>query len=506
MQKKIFDTLSAVFERARILMSGKALTGYSCLLLVLIAAVFIRSLSVNVPVDLRSSLLEFLPEPDAGASVIIVSALRGEFPQDVARLYGVSEMTLFMPIFDSADAMALLIAEGDGRFSICGVFVPGLEEYDVLNAGDLPEDWKRDFPGANLRSAGRKRVYRLSAENLPEPLYLAAMDDLVFAADSMRGIDRLMAVNDGSHAGIKRKWTVEPQWGGHVYLSDGGLILAAANAAADSRARAGILEIEAAWITSADAGESRAKWKVSGAENIVNRAFLNDLRPRDWEDIDIFVPDPLVLAFGINLPNPGRRMASLPGPLKYAAEQMRKIGIRTSEIQAILTGRTAFSIGGRTQLLWFDLPGIVSDLPGRGGASFNLIDKFWSELFIGAEPKPVEGFSHGGLTNLPFTVLAAANDEKTLIGLVTPDAEQNFEAKDLIASASQVIAWAYVDFPMLGASLAEIPAINSVIYEDGEEERLDEESANNLKNAMSSLGRIFITMESAASGSAICYH
>jgi hypothetical protein len=506
MQKKIWVTLSTVFERARILMSGKTLTGVSCLLLVLIVAVFIRSLSVDVPLDLRSSLLEFLPAPDAGAPVVIISALRGEFPQDAARLCGVSGMTLFIPIFDSADAMALLIAESDGKLSVCGVFVPGLEEYDVLNAGELPDGWKRDFPGANLRSAGRKWVYRLVAENLPEPLYLAAMDDLVFVADSMAGIGKLMAVNDGSSAGIKRKWAMEPQWGGHVYLSDGGLIFDALNGTGDSRAHRGAMEIEAAWTTSANAGESRVKWKVSGVENVVNRAFLDDLRPRDWSGLELFVPDPLVLAFGINLPKPGRTMTSLPGPLKYTAEQMRKMGMRTSEIQAILTGRAAFSVGGRTQLLWFDLPGIVVDIEGRGETSFKLMDKFWSELFIGAEPKPVEGFSHGGVTNLPFTVLAAANDEKILIGLVQPDAEQNIEAKELIASVSPVIAWAYVDFPMLGASIAEIPALNSVIYEDDEEDPLDEESANNLKNVMSSLGRVFMTMESTTSGSAICYY
>jgi hypothetical protein len=455
-----------------------------------------------------------LPEPDAGASVIIISALRGEFPRDAARLFadtssvrrGVSGMMLFMPIFASSDAMALLVAEHDERFSVYGVFVPGLEEYDVLNEGELPAGWQRDLAGAKLRPAGRNGVYRLIADNLPEPFYLAAKDDLVFVAGSKRGIDRLMAVNDGLAAGIGKKWAVEPQWGGHVYLSDGGLIFEATGAAADSSSRGNFLEIEAAWAVSSDVRASRAKWQIYGAENIMSRAFLNNLRPLDWGDIDIFIPDPLVMSFGVNLPNPGRTMASLPGPLKYAAEQMRKMGMRTSEIQNILTGRTVFSLGGRTQLLWFDLPGIVVDLPGRGEASFSLIDRFWSELFIGAEPKPVEGFSHGGVTNLPFTVFAAANDEKTVIGLAPPDSAQNFDAKDLVSSASSAIAWAYVDFPILGESIAEVPALNSMIYEDGEEGPLDEESADNLKNVMSSLGRIFITLESATSGSAICYY
>ena len=87
-----------------------------------------------------------------------------------------------------------------------------------------------------------------------------------------------------------------------------------------------------------------------------------------------------------------------------------------------------------------------------------------------------------------------------------PDSEQNFDAKSLAAAESSAIAWAYVDFPMLGESLIEVPALNSVMYEDDEEGPLDEESANNIKNVMSSLGRMFITLESATSGSAICYY
>ncbi|MDR1137977.1 MAG: hypothetical protein LBK91_06610, partial [Synergistaceae bacterium] len=428
MRGKTFGSFSAIFERAKVLTAGRVLTAISCLLFVLIVAVFIRSLSLDVPTGAESSLLKFLPEPAHGASVIMINARRGEFPGNAARFFadtsavrrGASWMTFFMPVLDSADATALLIAEYEEALSVCGVFVPGLEEYDLLDSGELPGSWKRIFAAAELRSAGRRGVYRLSADNISEPFYLAAADDLVFVADTREGIDRIMAVNDGSSPGIGKKWAVEPQWGGHVYLSDGGLLSEAVNGAGDSSARGNFLEIEAAWSASDDVRASAAKWEISGAENIVNRAFLNDLRPREWDGVDLFIPDPLVLSFGINLPNPGRTMPSLPAPLKYAAEQMRKMGMRRSEIQAILTGLSSFSLGGRTGLLWFELPGVAVDLQERGEASFKLIDRFWSELFIGAEPKPVEGFSHGGVTNLPFTILAAANGDRTVIGLLPP--------------------------------------------------------------------------------------
>jgi hypothetical protein len=513
-QKKFPGVFSAFFERVAAPVSGRALTVVSCLLLVLIGALFFRSLSGSAPVSLQSSLLGFLPEPDAGASVVIMSAVRGEFPGKAAHFvadtsavgHRVSWMAHFIPIFDSSDASALLVAGGDKNLSVCGVFVPGLEEYDLLETGELPMAWRRFFSAAELRRAYRDGVYRLSADDLPGPVYIAVTDGMVFVTGSTEEIDRIMAVNDGSAQGIRKKWAVEPQWGGHVYLSDGGLIFERLNGDEAVSARGRSVEIEAAWVTSDDARVSAVKWELSGAENIVNRSFLGDLRPGEWSGIDMFIPDPLVMSFGVNLPNPGRSMQNLPGPLRYVAEQMRKMGMRRSEIQAILTGRSVFSLGGRTKLLWFELPGVVIDLRGRGAASLKLIDKFWSELFVGTSPKPLEGFSRGGMTNLPFTVLAAANDDETVVGLVPPDTEQNFEVEDLLAASAPAAAWAYIDIPLLGSSLAELPALNSVMYEDGDEVPLDEESADNLKSIMSSLGRVFITLESAASGSAMCYY
>jgi hypothetical protein len=182
------------------------------------------------------------------------------------------------------------------------------------------------------------------------------------------------------------------------------------------------------------------------------------------------------------------------------------MGLRNTETQAILTGPATFSIGGRTQLLWYDLPGIAIDLPGRGDSALKLIDKFWSEMFVGAEPEPIAGYSRGGVTNLPFTVLAAANEDRALLGLAPPDVDQNYEVRDLLWGVTSAVAWMYVDFPVLGASLLEIPAFNSIIYEADEESALDEESAGNLNKALSALGRLFVKWDTAASGSAICYY
>ncbi|MDR1579783.1 MAG: hypothetical protein LBS35_05455, partial [Synergistaceae bacterium] len=373
-----------------------------------------------------------------------------------------------------------------------------------LRLGALPDGWKKRFASPVLRPTDRNGLFQLTAEDISSPIYIIAEDGVLFAADSLLDIDRIMDVRNGVAAGIKRKWPVAAESGGHAFFSDGGVLRSWMTDAAPNPKEA--LELEAAWITSPDIRAVKTDWRVSGVEHFIPKNFLNGLQKDDWSRADVFMPDPLVMSFGVTLPDPGRALSNLPAPLKYLADQLKIMGLRRSEIQTLLTGRTAFSVGGRTQILWFDLPGFTLDMPGRGEAAYRMIEKFWSEKFFGVEPYPVEGFERGGLTNLPFTVLAAANAERALISLVAPDAEQSYEAREMLSAAAGAAAWIYLDFPLLGASLADIPALNSLFYEDDEETPFDEESADSLKNAMAALGRVFITCESAASGSAICHY
>jgi hypothetical protein len=414
-------------------------------------------------------------------------------------------MSFFAPVLDAAGAMAMVAALRETGPAIYGVFTPTLEEYDALHMGVLPDAWKKRFASPELRPTDRKGLFQLKAEDMSSPIYIIAEDGVSFVADSLFDVDRIMDVRNGVSAGIKRKWSVAPERGGHAFFSDGG-VLRSWTAETDAPNPKEALEVEAAWVTSPDIRAARADWRVCGADHFIPKNFLNGLQKDDWSQMDVFMPDPLVLSFGIALPDPGRSMSNMPPPLKYLADQLKDMGLRRSEIQTLLTGRTACSVGGRTQILWFDLPGFTVDIPGRGEVSYKMIEKFWSEKFFGVVPDPVEGFDHGGFTNLPFTVLAAANAERALLGLAAPDAEQNYEARETLSSVTDAAAWIYLDFPLLGASHADIPALNSMLYEDDEETPLDEESANSLKNAMAALGRVFVTFESAVSGSAVCHY
>lgn len=503
---------SEITKAIRSKFDGRGVTVLSALLLLFIIAIFIRSLGEKKPVPAVDALMAALPEPDANSPAIIVSATKGEFPQDAARLVtngapssGAPSAGLFLPILDSADAMVVIITERSEGFAVYGAFTLTSEEHDALSSGLVPESWKRYFLAPELLQTDRQDLYQMTANNAASPIYLKIDKETAFLADSLTDVDRIMGHQSGNSAPHSRKWSVEPSWGGHVFLYDGGAISSMftnPSASLDSR---NAISFEAAWTSSTDKTQTTAKWQMSGLDHIMGASFPGSLKPHDWSGGDIFIPDPLILSIGINMPNPGRNFSALPSGARYIQEQMRKMGLKNAEIQTLFSGPATISLGGRTQLLWFDLPGIVLDIPGRGEAAYKLIDKFWSDIFTGAEPRPVDGFSRGGVADLPFTVLGAANDSKAVIGLVSPETEQNWEIKDLLAATEPAVAWLYIDFPRFGASLAEVPALNSMIYED-EEGPLDEESAIHLKDAMTALGRVFVTFGSASAGSALCYY
>jgi hypothetical protein len=410
-----------------------------------------------------------------------------------------------LPIFDSSEAVALVVTERAGGLAMYGAFTLPGEDGAALASGHLPDGWKRCFVRPALRQINSDGLMQIRANNMASSLYIEARGDRVYISDSLPDIERIREIRLGRAEGMRKEWGIDNQWKGRMFLSDGGVLRSMILGEDDGPPEAGATEVEVAWNSAEDSPSGEAEWRVSGAGNIMGRTFFRDLKGRDWSSDDIFLPDPLIMALGVNLPNPGRSLSSITGPMAYLADQLRKIGLKNSDVRSILTGPATISLGGRTQLLWFELPGIMLDLPGRGGSAHRLIEKFWSELFLGADPKPVDGYDYGGMTDLPFSILAAGNDKKTVIGLSASDAERNEELPDLLRGAKNALAWFYVDIPKLGTSLSELPAINAMLYEY-EDGPVDEESAGILKDTMGKLGKLFVTLESPESGRAMWYY
>ena len=100
-----------------------------------------------------------------------------------------------------------------------------------------------------------------------------------------------------------------------------------------------------------------------------------------------------------------------------------------------------------------------------------LVDSFWKNLFFGAEPKPLPGFTFGGTTNVPFSVIGAGRDGIAVLGLTTP---QSINAKNrlgkFLKEDEAVVGWMLADLPRIGGALSEMTKMSSFLEEEGMED------------------------------------
>ncbi|MDR1885904.1 MAG: 6-phosphofructokinase [Synergistaceae bacterium] len=106
---------------------------------------------------------------------------------------------------------------------------------------------------------------------------------------------------------------------------------------------------------------------------------------------------------------------------------------------------------------------------------------------------------------MPFTVLAAGSEERTIIGLTDPDVDRNPDVPRLLPDETSAVGWMFVDLPRLGMALAEMPSINAMLNPDGED-LVDSESTNRLRDTMSNMGRVFVVWERDTMGHAVWYY
>lgn len=450
-------------------------------------------------------LLAALPQPPEGAPLIVVDAGRGEFPLYPLEFFTESSavsaagtpLGSLLPIFARADRSALIVTEREAGLAFYGAVQLNRAEQRALAAGRLPEAWERLLASPRLTRAETQGAFEIRAANLAAPLHLELEGKRAYLAETRPDAEGIRAVRRGEAAAAKRRWNLERRWEGHMFLSDGGVLAAMAG----DEAAGGAIGLEIAWNSHRKGGE--AKWRVSGLERRVGKNLARSLKAYNWSVERPLMPDPLLLSIGINLPNPGKNLANLPGSAKSFADQLMRFGLREPEVAALFTGPVTLSIGGRAQILWFDLPGVVLDVPGRGKLAYKLLDLFWEQLFMGAEPKPADGFTHGGTTDLPFSVLAAANDKKMVVSLTEPASEDSREAAELIAKERKAIGWLYADLPSLGASLAEMPSMNLLLSTEDEARPVDSESTERLRETFDRMGRLFVVWDSPTGGHAV---
>lgn len=500
----------------------------ACVIVAMICAVAFFSSDVDElhePDD--GALLKLLPAPDAELPFVVIEARDGAFPSDFAGLFlsggevmpgEASPAASMLPVIGSAREAALIATARDGGVNVVCAFSLTDDEVSSLTSLAVPKKWARLIPYASIKSADidEDTAYQLSSMNASNFVYLEIDKDagIAFAADSLSDLAAMRIVRSGDAPSAEREWRHFEGWECRALVSDGGMIAPQISPAHDhDDGTSRIVSLEVRMRRTKDGREKRtlldrmlsgrAEWNISGLEHALGREFVNSLASRSWSGMKLFIPDPLIAAAGAMLPDPGNDASDLPSPLHAISMQLERLGLRPSDVRKVMTGPTIASLGGRTQVLWFDLPGLAVDLHERGGAAGALVERSWS-TFFGVSPKPAPGFAHGGAVDVPFTMTAAATDDRAVIGLTAPDVETNTEITELLAEEEKCVAWAFVDIPKLGDALAEMPTFNEIMSGGGDLP-MEEAAVERIHETAARLGQVFAVFETPTSGHATWY-
>lgn len=443
------------------------------------AAVILTVLFFTYTLWNSSGILTMIPKPEGSRPYVLTETKEGSYPKALsalltdgvyALLKGGTPRNALLSAASAAKEAALLVEDGgEGMTEVYASFRFAPSDTSALKKGSLPEALKTVFKGASVRAGSEKGVFTIEAEGLSSPVYYTVKGKNVLMAAELSALRRMEDASKKSSANLGgKKWRQEKSWPAHIEVSDGGVITAGAEHKFP-------ITIEAAWHSlepknpSDPAGEIR--WALVDLGKPVEAYLSSSLKAKKWDTADCIIPEPLLLSMGINLPPLSGDPRGWPFPLSSLGEIAENLDMKEAQIREILSGQTVFSLGGQNRILWFSLPGFLVEFSGRTELMNELVDSFWKNLFFGAEPKPLPGFTFGGTTNVPFSVIGAGRDGIAVLGLTTP---QSINAKNrlgkFLKEDEAVVGWMLADLPRIGGALSEMTKMSSFLEEEGMED------------------------------------
>ncbi|MDD4159330.1 MAG: hypothetical protein PHO18_00100, partial [Synergistaceae bacterium] len=369
-----------------------------------------------------------------------------------------------------------------------------------------------------IRKNSENGSWEIITDSADRPLCYAIERNLAVVTTGSSSLLRMLSVRSGSAENIpKNYWDKEKSWPAHIEISEGGLL------SAEGETKPPLI-LKAAWRSNqpddktGKAGE--AVWKIRGLEKRISPLFLNALKPKTWDTSNCIIPQPLLLSAGMNIPELKGSPEDWPFPLKTMGELGISMGLSKKQIRKIISGETMFSIGGHNKILWFALPGVMAEFTGDEDLMRELVEAFWTKLFFGAEPKPVEGFDFGGTNNVPFSVVGAGRGNAAILGLLSPESIKGTEKlQNFMKNNEKAIGWVVADLPKIGAALSDMTKMNAFMNDPGIDEEsyyqedaadafqpetsfspFDQGISDSFGNILKGMGKTLIVWETAESG------
>ena len=426
-----------------------------------------------------SGVLTGIPKPDASRPYLLLETKDYNYPKPISALLtdgiyallknGTPRNALLAAAAAAKDTGLLVQDNGDGATEVYASLRFGSSDMSRLKKGELPDALQGIFKGGRVRAEGSGNIYSVESDAVSGPLYYTVHGKNILMAAEKGTLEHMISASKSSSEGLKgKKWQEERSWKGHIEFSDGGALTA-------NSSHKFPITVEAAWqdLDKKNAGDPAGivRWKLTGLPSLAESYLKSNMKVRKWDTANSIIPEPLLLSMGVVLPPLDGKPSEWPFPFSSLGEVAENLDMTDAEIREILSGETILSLGGQNRILWFSLPGFLVELTGKPELMTKLIDQFWKNLFFGAEPKPLPGFTRGGASNLPFSVIGAGRDNIAVLGLTTP---ASLNMKDglgrFLKDDEKVVGWMLADLPRIGGALSEMTKMSSFVSDEESED------------------------------------
>ncbi|MEG1642277.1 MAG: hypothetical protein RR272_04110 [Synergistaceae bacterium] len=442
------------------------------LIFLAIFVTFLASLGVYLYYNISSSkyLTTALPKPSEEKPYILLEATVKDFPTKIVEILteksyeiiksGTSQEFL-VKVASTAEKSAFLIEHNNDGFLQTYVAAEfSHKETKMLHKGTVPQSIKDKYPNITVKQGEPHSTWILSNPQTGEELYYYIEGKRILLATNKEDLEILKSTAKGQTPSAGRnKWKKDSSWQNNIEISDGGIILSRYELTSPIKVRASWRELPA--LTHGEPiGE--AKWEIVENKEVKLYKLLSTLKPIKWDNKKCLAPDPTVITIGMNVPQLPEDYNKWPFPLSILGKFVESLELSPKEASKAISGKTIFAVGGINKMLWLTLPGFMVEFSGQEEEMRMLVSSFWDKIFFGAEPTPLQGFSYGGMAQLPFSTIGAGNGTISVFGLIgEKNITQHRLLDNFLKKDEEVIGWLTADMDKVAASLLHLAKLNS---------------------------------------------